>query len=86
MIVINYSMTKKMGFLISTIMIYHLFGNFSRKLTKIITSTILVWAFTKINNVMSLFKFSPILNIKLSAKFLSSKGNLRFKVIRKMPF
>ena len=84
MILINYSMLKKMGFFISTTMIYDSLRDFPSRFTKIIISTVLFWTFTPINSIMFVFTFSPILNIKLSARFLTSKCNLRLNVIRKI--
>ena len=84
MILINYSMFKKMGFFISTTMIYDSLIDFPSRFTKIIISTVLFWTFTPINSIMFVFTFSPILNIKLSARFLTSKCNLRLNVIRKI--
>ena len=84
MILINYSMFKKMGFFISTTMIYYSLRDFPSRFTKIIISTVLFWTFTPINTILFVFTFSPILNIKLSARFLTSKCNLRLNVIRKI--
>ena len=75
--VIKYIIPKKMGLLISTTMIYNLLRNSHSRFTKIIISTILFWTFTKIINFMFLFKFGYIISIKLSAKVLNSKCNLR---------
>ena len=72
-----------MGFLISITMIYNSLWDSPSRFIKIIISTILFWTFSKINNIF-VFKFGSILNIELSAKFLTSKCNLRLNVIRKM--
>ena len=77
---INYSMPTKMGFLISTTMIYNSLIDSPSRFTRIIISTVLFWTFTKINKIMFVFKLGPILNIKLSVKFLTSKCNLRLNV------
>ena len=81
---INYSMLKKMGFFISTTMIYNLLRDSPSRFTKIIISAVLFWTLTKINAIMFVLKLGPILNIKLSVKFLTSKFNLPLNVIRKM--
>ena len=81
---INYSMSEKMGFFISTNKIYNSLRDPPSRFTKIIISAALFWTFAKINNIMFVLKFGPILNIKLSAKFLTSKCNLCLNVIRKM--
>ena len=73
---INYSMLKKMGFSISTTMIYNSLRDSPSRFTKIIISAVLFWTFTKINVMMFVLKPGPILNIKLSVKFLISKFKL----------
>ena len=65
---INYSMSKKkMGFFISTTIIYNSLGDSPTRFTKIIVSAILFWTFTKIN-----IKFGPMPNIKWSTKLLKN--------------
>ena len=84
MMLINDSMLKRMGFFISTTMIYNLLTDSPSRFTNMIISAILFWTFTKINDIMFVLKFGPILNIKLIANFLTSKYNLRLNVIRKL--
>ena len=56
------NIAKKIG----STMIYNMLRDSPSRFTKIIISTILFWTFTKINNIIFMFIFGHIFNIKLS--------------------
>ena len=71
---INYRISKKMGFLISTTMIYNSLRDSPSRFTKIIISTGLFWTFTKINNMFA-FKFGPILDLVDNLVYIINEYN-----------